>query len=72
MNSKLYADEGSFSHMEVPTTLIAGSWVAPLPTHMPTMYLPNNWEEILAWLKSLSRLLLRKPEMKIHFVEFMD
>lgn len=49
-----------------------GNWVAPLPFRTPRKHLPNNREQALAQLKSLSKLWARKPVMKVHFVDFMD
>ncbi|XP_051803959.1 uncharacterized protein LOC127533925 isoform X1 [Acanthochromis polyacanthus] len=49
----------------------SNSWVAPLPFRSHRQRLPNNREQALNRLMSLRRTLLRKPEMKDHFVEFM-
>ncbi|XP_034053860.1 uncharacterized protein LOC117533931 [Gymnodraco acuticeps] len=49
-----------------------GSWVAPLPFKSPRQRLPNNRPQALKRLKSLSRNFERKPEMKEHFLSFMD
>ncbi|KAL6490139.1 hypothetical protein MHYP_G00004840 [Metynnis hypsauchen] len=48
------------------------SWVAPLPFRVPRKRLPNNREQALTRLMSLRRTLLKKKEMKDHFVAFME
>lgn len=48
------------------------SWVAPLPFRSPRQQLPNNREQALSRLTSLRRTLERKPEMKAHFLSFMQ
>ncbi len=48
------------------------SWVAPLPFRSPQPRLPDNREQALNRLTSLRRTLERKPEMKAHFLSFMQ
>lgn len=48
------------------------SWVAPLPFQSPRVRLPNNRSQALSRLMSLKRNLEKKPEMKEHFIEFMN
>lgn len=48
------------------------SWVAPLPFHSPRQRLPNNREQALSRFNSLCHTLRKKPEMRDHFVEFMQ
>ncbi|KAK2903743.1 hypothetical protein Q8A73_010400 [Channa argus] len=48
------------------------SWVAPLPFRSTRPHLPNNKEQALHRLTSLRRTLDKKPEMKEHFVTFMQ
>ncbi|KAK0143480.1 hypothetical protein N1851_018392 [Merluccius polli] len=48
------------------------SWVAPLPFRTQRPRLPNNREQALARFTSLCRTLERKPEMKSHFLAFMQ
>ena len=50
----------------------ANSWVAPLPFRTPRPRLPNNREQALTRFTSLCRTLERKPEMKSHFLAFMQ
>ena len=50
----------------------SNSWVAPLPFHFPRQRLPINKEQALNRLLSLWRTLKKKPEMKDHYVEFME
>lgn len=50
----------------------SNSWVAPLPFRSPRPRLPNNREQALSRLMSLRRTLNRKPEMKHHFIDFME
>ncbi|KAJ8369536.1 hypothetical protein SKAU_G00095640 [Synaphobranchus kaupii] len=50
----------------------ANSWVAPLPFRTPRPRLPNNREQALTRFTSLHRTLERKPEMKSHFLAFMQ
>ncbi len=47
-------------------------WVVPLPFKCPCQQLPNNGAQALNHLLSLKRNIERKPEMKDHFVSFMD
>ncbi|KAJ8381260.1 hypothetical protein SKAU_G00020380 [Synaphobranchus kaupii] len=47
------------------------SWVAPLPFRSPRQRLPNNREQALNRLMPLRWTLVKKPEMKEHFVDFM-
>ena len=48
------------------------SWVAPLPFRSPRPRLPNNRAQALSRLHSLQRTLNKNPEMKEHFVAFME
>ncbi|KAK3545643.1 hypothetical protein QTP70_008781 [Hemibagrus guttatus] len=50
----------------------SNSWVAPLPFRTPRQRLPNNRDQALTRLSSLLRTLKKKPEMKSHFVTFMQ
>ncbi|KAG1924823.1 hypothetical protein F2P79_025910, partial [Pimephales promelas] len=47
-------------------------WVAPLPFRSPRIQLPNNKEQAMQRLNSLQRTLLKKPNMKTHFFDFMQ
>ncbi|XP_077137605.1 uncharacterized protein LOC143803713 [Ranitomeya variabilis] len=47
-------------------------WVAPLPFKASRTRLPNNREQALSRFISLQRTLKNKPEMKEHFIAFMD
>ena len=59
MDKESYIDDGN-------------SWVAPLPFRRSRPLLPNNREQALNRFNSLCRTLGRKPEMKEHFVTFMQ
>ena len=59
MDKESYIDDGN-------------SWVAPLPFRPSRPLLPNNREQALNRFNSLCRTLGRKPEMKEHFVTFMQ
>lgn len=48
------------------------SWVAPLPFCSPRRRLPSNREQALKCLCSLRRTLKKKPEMKDHYIKFMQ
>lgn len=48
------------------------SWVAPLPFRCPRRQLPNNREQALKRLRSLQRTLEKNPEMKDHYIKFMQ
>ncbi|KAI3366456.1 hypothetical protein L3Q82_000591 [Scortum barcoo] len=48
------------------------SRVAPLPFECPRPRLPNNRPQALKRLMSLRRNFERKPDMKVHFLNFMD
>nr|XP_054593164.1 uncharacterized protein LOC129160055 [Nothobranchius furzeri] len=48
------------------------SWVAPLPFKHPRQRLPNNKPQALKRLISLKYNFRRKPEMKEHFINFME
>ncbi|XP_077369860.1 uncharacterized protein LOC144014155 [Festucalex cinctus] len=48
------------------------SWVAPLPFRFPRPRLPDNREQALSRLASLQRTRAKKPEMKSHFLDFMQ
>lgn len=50
----------------------SNSWVTPLPFRTPRQRLPNNREQAFTRLTSLLRTLEKKPEMKSHFVTFMQ
>ncbi|XP_040298329.1 uncharacterized protein LOC121009343 [Bufo bufo] len=47
-------------------------WVAPLPFRAVRARLPDNREQALSRFISLQRTLKNKPEMKSHFVAFME
>ncbi len=48
------------------------SWVGPLPFRYPRPSLPNNREHVVTRLYSLRRTLLKRPEMKQQFTDFMQ
>lgn len=48
------------------------SWVAPLPFREPQPHLPNNRSQAADRLSSLRRSFDKKPEMKDHFISFME
>lgn len=48
------------------------SWVAPLPFRTPRRRLPSNREQALKRLYSLKKTLEKKPEMKDHYIQFMQ
>ncbi|XP_049918800.1 uncharacterized protein LOC126401515 [Epinephelus moara] len=48
------------------------SWTAPLPFKSPRQSLPNNRPQAMNRLMSLIRNFDRKPEMRDHFVAFME
>ena len=50
----------------------ANSWVAPLPFRSPRRRLPNNRQQVLNRLMSLRRTLLKKPEMRDHYIDFIE
>ncbi|XP_028304259.1 uncharacterized protein LOC114464360 isoform X2 [Gouania willdenowi] len=50
----------------------ANNWVAPLPFRSPRQRLPNNREQAFTRLMSLRKTLKRKPEMREHYVDFME
>lgn len=50
----------------------SNSWVAPLPFRTPRRKLPDNRSYAYQRLTSLRRRLDKKPELKAHFVEFMQ
>lgn len=50
----------------------ANSWVAPLPFRQPRVSLPNNRRYVMGRLKSLHRTLDKNPQMRSHFMEFMQ
>lgn len=50
----------------------SNSWVAPLPFKSSRPCLPDNKTQALKRLLSLKRNLERKPEMKQHFLDFME
>ncbi|XP_053577874.1 uncharacterized protein LOC128667035 [Bombina bombina] len=50
----------------------ANYWVAPLPFRSPRLRLPNNLEQAQERLLALQRSFVKKPEMKEHFVNFMQ
>nr|XP_055029189.1 uncharacterized protein LOC129418268 [Misgurnus anguillicaudatus] len=59
MQNEMYQDE-------------TNSWVAPLPFVTPRQRLPNNRDQALKRLDTLKRSLVKKPEMREHFVQFMQ
>ena len=48
------------------------SWVSPLPFQSPRKQLPNNREYAKSRLNSLSRTLSKQPQMKAHYLEFVE
>lgn len=48
------------------------SWVAPLPFRSPRRRLPSNREQALKRLNSLKKTLEKKPEMRDHYIQFMQ
>ena len=50
----------------------SNSWVAPLPFKTPRQRLPNNRDCAYNRLVSLRRTLEKRPQMKAHFLEFME
>ena len=46
-------------------------WIAPLPLRKQVTQLPDSYNEALRRLKSTSKSLDRKPEMKNHYFSFM-
>ena len=48
------------------------SWVGPLPFRSPRQRLPNNRRQAHDRLLSLRRTLEKRPQMKAHFLEFMQ
>lgn len=50
----------------------ANSWVAPLPFCSPRRRLPNNREYAYKRLKALCHTLEKKPEMKEHYLDFIQ
>ncbi|KAJ8364935.1 hypothetical protein SKAU_G00137660 [Synaphobranchus kaupii] len=48
------------------------SWVAPLPFKAKRRRLPNNRSQVFHRLSSLRRNFDRKPEMRDHFLSFME
>ena len=48
------------------------SWVAPLPFRSPRQRLPNNGKQALDRLVSLRRSVEKWPQMRAHFLEFME
>ena len=48
------------------------NWVAPLPFKSPRPRLPDNRPQALRRLMSLKRNFDKKPEMRDHFLAFMD
>ncbi|XP_051813210.1 uncharacterized protein LOC110970024 isoform X1 [Acanthochromis polyacanthus] len=59
MQNEMYQDE-------------TNSWVAPLPFATPRQRLPNNREQVLKRLLTLRRSLDKKPDMREHFLQFMQ
>ncbi|KAL4009495.1 hypothetical protein ACER0C_003347 [Sarotherodon galilaeus] len=51
---------------------VDNSWVAPLPFKEPRQQLPNNRKQAATRFSSLKRTLNRKPEMREHYVAFME
>ncbi len=50
----------------------ANSWVAPLPFCSPRRRLPNNREYAWKCLTALCHTVERKPEMKEHYLDFIQ
>lgn len=50
----------------------SNTWVAPLPFRSPRNCLPNNRPQAVKRLSSLRRTLDKKPQMKKHFIDFMQ
>lgn len=48
------------------------SWVAPLPFRVPRRLLPNNRDYAHKRLLSLRRMLNKKGDMRVQFLEFMQ
>ena len=48
------------------------SWVAPLPFKSPRRHLPDNRAQAASRLSSLRRNFERKPEMREHYLSFME
>ena len=51
---------------------ISNSWVGPVPFRSPRKRLPNNKKQVHNRLLSLRRTLDKRPQMKAHFIEFME
>ncbi|XP_071950734.1 uncharacterized protein [Antedon mediterranea] len=49
-----------------------GNWIAPLPFREERKRLPNNKQQALNRMQSLIRTLDKKPEMKAHYLAFME
>lgn len=50
----------------------SNSWVAPLPFRSPRQPLPSNRKQAVKRLDSLRRTLEKRPEMKTHYIDFMQ
>lgn len=50
----------------------SNSWVGPLPFRSPRQRLPGNRKQAHDRLLSLRRTLEKRPQMKTHFLEFME
>ncbi len=50
----------------------SNTWTAPLPFRTPRCRLPNNRSQALKRLNTLRRTLDKKPDMKEHFIGFMQ
>lgn len=48
------------------------NWVSPLPFRSTRRRLPNNREQAMNRLTSLQKTLDKKPDMKRHFIDFMQ
>ncbi|XP_055012739.1 uncharacterized protein LOC129409873 [Boleophthalmus pectinirostris] len=48
------------------------TWVAPLPFRSPRRRLPSNRDQALKRLYSLKKTLEKKPEMRDHYIQFMQ
>lgn len=59
MDKEFYQDESN-------------GWVAPLPFQVPRRRLPNNREYAYNRLSSLHHTLDKRPQLKAHFLEFME
>ncbi|XP_071956865.1 uncharacterized protein [Antedon mediterranea] len=49
-----------------------GNWIAPLPFREERKRLPNNKQQAMNRMQSLIRTLDKKPEMKAHYLAFLE